>query len=135
MARNLMLLKSSLARTTIVLIAAFILTTAARVGSLARESSPPSSGSAPPNVVKVAIRSYAFDPATVTVHAGDTVEWKNYDSVDHTATAEGGDPQKPAFDSGNIQQGKSWSFAAGKKGTYNYKCTLHPFMKGQLIVE
>jgi plastocyanin len=30
----------------------------------------------------ITIKNYAFDPATVTVHAGDTVEWKNDDSVE-----------------------------------------------------
>jgi plastocyanin len=127
-----MRLKSVLAKTTTVLIATLVLTAAARVGSPGLQQS---SGNAPPNVVKVAIRSYAFDPPTVTVHAGDTVEWKNYDSVDHTVTEEGGGSQKPTLDSGNIQEGKSWTYVAGKKGTYNYQCTVHPYMKGKLIVE
>jgi len=69
----------------------------------------------------------------VTVHAGETVEWKNDDIVPHTATADGQD-QKPAFDSGTIHTGAAWRYVAQKKGTYNYICTLHPNMKGKLIV-
>ena len=34
------------------------------------------------------IREFKFEPATVTVHIGDTVEWKNDDIVPHSATAE-----------------------------------------------
>ena len=88
--------------------------------------------SAPPKVVSVAIRDFKFEPATVTVHEGDTVEWKNADNVAHTATADG---QKPAFDSGSLSTGATSRYVAGTKGTYNYTCTIHPNMKGELIVQ
>ena len=89
---------------------------------------------ATPNVVTVTIRDYKFEPETVTVHEGDTVEWKNVDNVAHTATADG-QAQKPAFDSGSISTGAAWRYAAATKGTYNYICTFHTYMKGQLIVQ
>jgi plastocyanin len=85
-------------------------------------------------MVTVAIRAFKFEPATVTVNVGDTVEWKNDDIVPHTATADG-EAQKPAFDSGTIQTGATWRYVARNKGTYNYTCTLHPNMKGELIVQ
>lgn len=90
--------------------------------------------SATPNVVRVTIHDYKFDPATVTVHAGDTVEWNNVDKVPHTATADG-QAQKPVFDSGSISTGAAWRYVAATKGTYNYICTFHTYMKGQLIVQ
>ena len=90
--------------------------------------------SATPNVVTVTIRDFKFEPETVTVHEGDTVEWKNVDNVPHTATVDG-QAQKPAFDSGSISTGASWRYVAATKGTYNYICTFHKFMKGQLIVQ
>ena len=89
-------------------------------------------GSDGPKVVTVEIRNFAFDPATVTVHPGDTVEWKNEDNVPHTATA---NTPKPGFDSGVIQPGAAWRYAAREKGTYNYICKIHPYMKGKLIVQ
>jgi plastocyanin len=85
-------------------------------------------------VVTVEIRDYKFVPETVTVHQGDTVEWKNDDKVVHTATAEGQD-QKPAFDSGSIATGATWRYVAGTKGKFNYRCTVHPYMKGELTVQ
>ena len=85
-------------------------------------------------VVTVEIRELKFQPATVTVHEGETVEWKNDDMVPHTATADG-NGEKPIFDSGNIQTGAAWRHVAGQKGTYSYSCTLHPNMHGKLIVE
>ena len=90
--------------------------------------------SAQANVVTVEIRDFKFVPETATVHQGDTVEWKNEDKVPHTATADG-QSQKPAFDSGSISTGATWRYVAATKGTYNYICTYHTYMKGQLIVQ
>jgi plastocyanin len=101
---------------------------------VACERTPPAnSASAPPKVVTVAIRDFKFEPATVTVHEGDTVEWKNDDSVPHTATADGG-VQEATFDSGSIRTGAAWRYIAGKKGTYNYTCTFHPKMIGKKMI-
>ena len=125
---------ASLAFTTLVLLAALALIAAAGFPSLASASRSKNSGSAQPQVVTIVIRGFKFEPATVTVHAGDTVEWKNDDIVPHTATADG-EAQKPAFDSGTIQTGAAWRYVARNKGTYNYICTLHPNMRGELIVQ
>jgi plastocyanin len=90
--------------------------------------------STPAKVVTIEIRDFKYQPDPVTVHEGDTVEWKNSDKVPHTATADG-QSQKPAFDSGSIATGATWRYVAGTKGTYNYTCTFHPQMKGQLIIQ
>ena len=78
----------------------------------------------------VLISEFKFQPATLTVNAGEIVEWKNADIYPHTATAADG----RAFDSGSIAKGASWQFRASKKGTYDYLCTFHPNMKARLIV-
>ena len=126
--------KPSLASATLVLLAALALIAAAGFPSLASASRSAGQGSAPQKVVTVVIRGFKFEPATVTVNVGDTVEWKNDDIVPHTATADG-EAQKPTFDSGTIQTGATWRYLARNKGTYNYTCTLHPNTKGELIVQ
>ena len=126
--------KPSLASATLVLLAALALIAAAGFPSLASASRSAGPGSAPQKMVTVTIRSFKFEPATVTVNVGDIVEWKNDDIVPHTATADG-EAQKPTFDSGTIQTGAKWRYLARNKGTYNYTCTLHPNMKGELIVQ
>ena len=93
---------------------------------------PANSQNASTKTVTVVIRGFKFDPETVTVNQGDTVEWKNEDIVPHTATE---DVAKPAFDSGTIQVGAMWRYVARNKGTHNYTCTLHPNMEGKLIVQ
>ena len=126
--------KPSLASATLVLLAALALIAAAGFPSLASAGRSANPGSAPQKMVTVTIRAFKFEPATVTVNVGDTVEWKNDDIVPHTATADG-EAQKPVFDSGTIQTGATWRYLARNKGTYNYICILHPNMKGELIVQ
>jgi plastocyanin len=78
----------------------------------------------------VTIDSFAFKPPTVTVKAGDTIEWRNDDPVPHTATSKQG-----GFDSGSIAAGATWRYVAKKKGRFAYDCTFHPIMKGEIVVE
>ena len=78
----------------------------------------------------VTISDFAFSPATVTITAGDTVTWTNTDPVVHTATSTTG-----AFDSGDIAQGDSFSVTFTTPGTYDYFCTPHPTMTGQIVVQ
>jgi plastocyanin len=78
----------------------------------------------------VVINHFKFEPDTLTIHVGDTVEWKNLDMFTHTATAD----DRRTFDSGQIANGSSWRFTFKRKGVYGYSCTLHPNMKGTLVV-
>lgn len=71
-----------------------------------------------------------FDPAELTVKRGTRVVWINKDLFAHTATA-----TAKSFDSGNIEVDASWSYVASEPGDYAYVCTLHPTMKGRLIVQ
>ena len=82
-------------------------------------------------VKTVVINDFSYQPATLEIHVGDTVEWKNVDIVPHTATATNG----KTFDSGRIVKGGTWRFTFTRKGTYNYFCSLHPNMIGELVVE
>ncbi len=82
-----------------------------------------------PRTHTVALRGMNNVPATLVVRAGDTVVWKNEDVVPHTATDRG-----KAFDSGNIEPGGSWSYVAGRKGTFSYNCAYHTHTRGRLVV-
>ena len=42
---------------------------------------------------------------------------------------------KGAFDSKEIGADRKWTYVARKPGRYDYICTLHPNMKGTLVVE
>jgi len=77
----------------------------------------------------VEIKNFAFDPDTVTIKVGQTVTWTNQDSVVHTVTGDGG------IESDNLSKGDSYSKTFDTEGTFDYHCSIHPSMKGQVIVE
>ena len=78
----------------------------------------------------VEIADFAFSPPILTITAGETVTWTNADPVAHTATSTSG-----AFDSGDLDQGESYSVTFTTPGTYDYLCTPHPTMTGRIVVE
>ena len=78
----------------------------------------------------VPIQGFAFKPATVTVNVGDTVTWTNEDTAPHTATASDG-----SFDTGSLKKGASGSHTFSKAGSFAYICTIHPNMKGTVVVQ
>lgn len=90
----------------------------------------PSASPAPAVATVVHIVGFAYAPAAVTVHAGDTVTWINDDGAEHSVTA-----SDHSFDSGELAQGKSWSKTFSKPGTYAYYCDDHRFMKAAVEVK
>ncbi len=97
------------------------------------EPTPATTTSAPvttPAPVSVAIKSSSFVPAIVEISKGTTVTWTNDDGVPHTVTSVSG-----AFDSGNIDPGKTYSYTFNQAGPFEYSCTNHPSMThGKVIV-
>ncbi|MER5759543.1 cupredoxin domain-containing protein [Streptomyces sp. NPDC002082] len=81
--------------------------------------------------VEVRIKDFKFIPADVKVPAGAKVTVINEDSAPHTLTATEG----YAFDTGTIEGGASGTFTApSKPGSYPFFCSVHPEMKGTLVV-
>jgi plastocyanin len=81
--------------------------------------------------VTVNIKGFAFTPSTTTIKQGTKVTWVNNDSVAHTVTSDSGN----LLNSGTIAPGKSFSFTFTNPGTTSYHCTIHPMMKGTVVVE
>jgi len=77
----------------------------------------------------VEIKNFAFEPKTITIKVGRTVTWTNQDSAAHTVAGDGG------IDSGDLSKGKSYSKTFDTEGTFDYHCSIHPQMKGQVIVQ
>jgi len=100
---------------------------ASATGTPAATAATPS-GTAQANSVTIA--DFAFTPPSITVKVGDTVTWTNNGPSTHTATADDG-----SFDSGNLAQGKTFSHTFQTAGTFSYHCTIHPFMKAEVVVQ
>jgi plastocyanin len=77
----------------------------------------------------VTIKDFSFGPSSISVHVGDTVTWVNNGPTDHTATAGNG-----SFDTGTLKKGQSASHTFTSAGTVSYICSIHPFMKGTVVV-
>ncbi len=86
--------------------------------------------------VKVTIKNYTYQPATLRVAAGTTIAWTNEDGTDHTSTADnGGFSGGASFDTGTINQGQTKTATLSKPGSYPYHCSFHAFMHGTIIVK
>jgi plastocyanin len=69
-----------------------------------------------------------FEPATIEVAPGDTVTWSFEGSVNHNVKGEGADFASPT------QKDGEWDRQFNSAGEYEYVCTLHPGMKGKVVV-
>jgi plastocyanin len=79
----------------------------------------------------VTIGNFKFAPASLTVKSGAKVGVTNDDSTPHTATADDGH----SFDTGTLNQGSSKTISVTKPVSYPYHCTIHPFMKGEIVAQ
>lgn len=88
----------------------------------------------------------AFFPDSVTILAGETVTWKNNDTMAHTitstsdagptCTAGGGSTTGSPLNSGNIAPAGTFSHTFDTTGTYYYVCAISGhLMRGTVIVE
>jgi plastocyanin len=75
------------------------------------------------------IRDYKYRPGVISIPRGAQVTWLNDDKVDHTATDKAG-----AWDSTIIHSEESETVAFDTPGTYQYYCTIHPYMVATITV-
>ncbi|HET8741985.1 MAG TPA: cupredoxin domain-containing protein [Gaiella sp.] len=85
--------------------------------------------SAAPPVAEVAIQFAAYGPEQLDVLPGQTVKWTNVSQRTHTVTAYDG-----LFDSGDVTSGHRFAFRFTNTGTYEYHCTIHPSIVGEIDV-
>lgn len=105
----------------------------ARTPSLSPAPSAPATRQVPkqPTITEtdnVSIRNRAFSPSTISARAGALVTWTNFDLSPHTVTGRG-------FDSGVLSEGATWSQHFTKPGRYEYRCSVHPSMRGVIEVK
>jgi len=76
---------------------------------------------------EVRIMNFSFNPPALIVKVGDTVKWVNSDQAPHKIASD-------TFNSQDLNNGDNFSFTFTKAGTYNYHCSIHPFMTGTINV-
>ena len=73
----------------------------------------------------------SFSPEPATMRVGQSVAWRNADSVAHNATQDAN-----RFATSNLGAGATSSpIAMNTAGTFTYHCTIHPGMIGTLVVQ
>lgn len=78
---------------------------------------------------RVTIKDLAFSPQVLEIPVGTTVTWTNEDAPQHTVFS-----KDKTFASDILEQGDTFSYTFDEPGTYDYICSLHPNMTGQVVV-
>ncbi|MDB4897561.1 MAG: hypothetical protein JWN15_3823, partial [Firmicutes bacterium] len=94
-----------------------------------KQDPPPVTGAAAGPTMNVVIHSLMFDPPELQVKAGTTVAWLNADSLAHAVAT-----PTNAFGDGHIDPGHKYEYTFQEPGTYDYYCSIHPEMKGTIVV-
>ena len=104
----------------------FLFTTLASSPGFAED---PNNAAASP-AVTVSMDHSTFIPSEITVAPGTTVTWVNVETMPHTVV-----DQNKAFRSKTLVKDGTFSFTFTTAGDYNYLCSIHPNMKGKVIVK
>jgi plastocyanin len=75
------------------------------------------------------IFDFGFRPSPVTAAADLTVTWTNAGATNHNLTFDNGGP-----DCGALASTETLSVLFPGAGTYAYHCSIHPVMKGSVVV-
>ncbi|UCC71855.1 MAG: cupredoxin family copper-binding protein [Gemmatimonadota bacterium] len=84
----------------------------------------------PARLAEVDMREMRLERDTIHVAAGSSIRWVNRDHVAHTVVADDG-----AWKSPLVGPGETYTTRLNSPGEFSYVCTLHPFMRGVIIVE
>jgi len=79
--------------------------------------------------VKVSIVEFQFTPAEITIAPGESVTWTNNDGAPHGLEYHDGSSGKDL-----LFPGARYSRRFDKPGTYDYNCSIHPYMTGRVVV-
>ena len=77
---------------------------------------------------------FPFKFRSVNIARGTILRWVNQDPSPHPVTS--GTPEEPTdiWDSGQITTGEDFAYTFGEAGTYEFYCTIHPYMKATVTV-
>ncbi len=97
------------------------------VATTTSDTPPPTSGGPPHVVMKV----LEFSPTAVRARVGQLATWTNKDSSPHNVTYVSG----PRFKSSStLRPNGRFALRLTQAGTIHYICTLHPWMKAEIVV-
>ena len=101
------------------------------ISRVARETPGPVATAIPSAAPEVSIVDYGFAPAQMQVPVGTTVTWVNTGSDGHDVT---GDGPGGTWRSGPLAPSERYARDFALPGTYDFVCTIHPEMRGRIVV-
>jgi plastocyanin len=78
---------------------------------------------------KVSIVNFAFTPEQITIKPGQTITWINDDGAPHALKFQDG-----AKGTDLMLPGATFNRPFDEPGTYDYSCSVHPYMTGRVVV-
>jgi plastocyanin len=93
-------------------------------------ATPPPGGG--PNVVD-AVGVTSWSPSTITVKAGDAVQFRNSSGTTHNVTFDQNVAGQPDNVGNFASATRSVTFTT--PGTYTFHCGIHPVMRGTVVVQ
>lgn len=109
----------------------FVVDPAKFSGTTAGQAAPAVPAEQTGKTYRVDIKDYSFGSGPLTVEAGSTIIFTNFDDMKHNAVAVDGSFAGPL-----LAKGESYTIKLDKPGTYDYYCQPHKsFMTGQIIVK
>jgi plastocyanin len=78
----------------------------------------------------VAIRPAGFSPVTRTIQTGDSIRWRNDDTVNHQVVADNGHFASPV-----LRPRQTYTRTFNTAGTFRYRDALEPAERGTIVVQ
>ena len=95
------------------------------------DSKPEAGGAAGATGNAIEVKDFVFKPEKATVKVGSKVAWTFKDDAAHNVEAVGGgEPTK----SPDLKDGGIFDFTFTKPGLVNYRCGIHNYMTGTVMV-
>ncbi len=79
--------------------------------------------------VAIAIEDFLYSPADLTINAGTTITWTNNDGAVHDATE-----RDRSWNTELLSKGEAGEITFDEAGTFEYFCTIHPWMEASITV-
>ena len=95
------------------------------------EAADPAGGAAGATVNAIEVKDFVFKPEKATVKVGTKLTWTFKDDAAHNVEAVGGGELTKSPD---LKDGGTFEFTFTKPGLVNYRCGIHNYMTGSVMV-
>ena len=81
------------------------------------------------DALTIAIEDFLYSPEDLTINAGTTIIWTNFDNAVHDATE-----RERSWSTPLLSKLESDLITFDQAGTFEYFCSIHPWMEGAITV-